>query len=77
MKVKEVLNIIYEEEYYSIYDDDSTRILLTEKVENAKENGCKYGEWEVIDIEIGIINNPTHGQMHVIMINCYNPKEAN
>lgn len=79
MTVKEVLDIIYSEEYYCIYNDDATEIVETDKVENAQANGTKYGNWEVIDIEIAHREHEHDGKSSnyglCIMINCYNPQE--
>ena len=38
MKVKEIIDKIYDEEYYCIYDDDTTKVVEVDKVENAKAN---------------------------------------
>lgn len=79
MKVQEIIDIIFTEEYYCIYNDDATKIVEIDKVENARENGTKYGNWEVLDIEIAHVdhkNNGKDGNANLcIMINCYNPKE--
>lgn len=81
MKVKEIIDKIYDEEYYCIYDDDTTKIVEVDKAENAKANGTDYDNWEVLDIEIAnLLDEEIKGQryrnFHCIMINCYNPQEA-
>lgn len=81
MKVKEIIDKIYDEEYYCIYDDDTTKVVEVDKVENAKANGTDYDNWEVLDIEIAnLLDKEIKGQryhnFHCIMINCYNPQEA-
>lgn len=81
MKVKEIIDKIYDEEYYCIYDDDTTKIVEVDKAENAKANGTDYDNWEVLDIEIAnLLDKEIKGQRYrnfrCIMINCYNSQEA-
>lgn len=73
--VKEILDNLFEDQFFCIFDDDVSHIIYEDKVANALHNGTVYDDWIVIDIEVyGSDTMEQNGYDRGIMINAYNPE---